>query len=113
MNNIYLYREFYGEGRTFYVFLNSAIKGSSAFYMTGNVWVDQEVILIRPRYVGKYKDSHVLELTNVFLPIKSVPEIRDKLDYKIGDDDFGRMVCNPFLHLGSCGDDKHLLKSYR
>jgi hypothetical protein len=103
----------FGDGKTFYVFLNTTVKGTSAFFMPGNVWVDQEVILFKPKYVGTYKEEAVLELTNPLLPIRAVPEVRDKLDWKLSDDDYGKLSQGAYSNLDSCGANKHLLRTYR
>lgn len=107
------YREFYGTGENFYVFLNSTSKGSNAMYLPGIVWVDQEVILINPRFIGTYKGSAVLELTNTMLPIRTIPEPRDVMDWKLDDNDYDKIVGREFNFNDGCGDGKHLLRSYR
>lgn len=61
------------------MFLNNAIDGANAMRMGQIVWIDQEVVLLNPKLVGEWRSSLVVELTEFLVPIRTVPEIRDKL----------------------------------
>ena len=75
--------------------------------------MDQEVVILDPVYVGIYKGHAVLELTNPLIPIRTVPEVRDKFDYKFTDLDYEKIVGEPFKHVDACEGQKHLLRTYR
>ena len=62
---------------TFYVFFSSGDLGRHAFFISGIVWADQEVILYNPRFVGTYKELPVIEMSDPFIPMRTAVEIYD------------------------------------
>jgi hypothetical protein len=83
--------------------------------MTGIVWAHQEVILVRANYVGEYKGAAVLELSNVLLPIRTIPEVRESTEEFVSflDTDCNAIVENKFIVEYCASENRDFLKTFR
>lgn len=74
---LHAFSELFTHGKCFLVFLDDADKGSEAMFMPRITWIDQEVILVQPKFFGTFRGNVVLQLTNPFVPIRSILKIGD------------------------------------
>ena len=70
---MFLLKENYGQGKTFYLFLNESDYNDSTIHMYNNTWRGLNILILNPTLHGEYKENFVLGLKTPLFPTQRLP----------------------------------------
>ena len=70
---MFLLKENYDQGKTFYLFLDQKIYDDSTIHMYNHTWRGLSILLLNPSLHGEYKENFVLALTKPHFPTERLP----------------------------------------